>query len=223
MADQYATRAPSRRALTEGSHAGQQPSGGQTASSLLGEHRIWARAAGSSSTELLSRSDCLMNCPSPLEGYFSLKSQYRSSEVRSHSLQAALEQVFQRQSPVFLSQYSLSVTLSFKNHCHYVISQITTCSTLVTFVIAASQNKSKESHPPITVTYDLLLQAIMFSFWWLQFPRMAFLDLVLRGRQLEGNGKKPGTRRPGETISLKMFCKCCKWRKKCFACLSYYQ
>lgn len=101
--------------------------------------------------------------------HWSLKNQYRASEVRSRSPQAALEEIFQ----------SLSLLCSFLNipyqfpylskataimWSHVTISQITARYTLATFVMAASQNLSKESHLPITMTHDLLLQAIMFSF-----------------------------------------------------------
>lgn len=142
---------------------------GQIASSLLGDQRTWARATGCSFRELLSSSSCLMNYLSPLEGYFSLKNQDRSSEVRSRSLQAVIEEIFQ----------SLSLLCSFLNipyplpylpkaiaimWSHVTTSQITTCSTLATFVTETSQNTGKESHLPITMTYGLRLQAIMFSF-----------------------------------------------------------
>lgn len=150
-------------------HAGHQHSGGQIASSLLGELRRWARAAGCSFRELLSSSGCLMNCPSPLEGYFSLRNQYRSSEVRSRSLQATLEEIFQSLSllcsflniPYQLPYLSKATAIMWS---HVTISQITACSPLATFVMAASQNMSREGHLPITVTYDLLPQAIVFSF-----------------------------------------------------------
>lgn len=106
LIDQYPIFAPSRRVLTKRTHTSHQHSGGQIGSSLLGELRRRTSAAGCSFRELLSSFGCLMmNCPSPLEGYFSLRNQYRSSEVRSRSLQATLEEIFQ----------SLSLLCSFLN------------------------------------------------------------------------------------------------------------
>jgi hypothetical protein len=41
--------------------------------------------------------------------------------------------------------------------------------------MAASWNMSKDSHLPISMTYDLLPKGSVLLFLWLQFPRMAFL------------------------------------------------
>lgn len=50
---------------------------------------------------------------------------------------------------------------------------------------------SKDSHLPISMTYDLLPEGSVLLFLWLQFPRMAFLVLFLsRKKQLKGKGKK---------------------------------
>lgn len=82
--------------------------------------------------------------------------------------------------------------------------------------MAASQDMNKGSHLPITMTYSLLLQAIMFSVLQRLFPRMVFLHLILQKSQLEGNWKKSGTRtgRPGKTIPLEkvLFSTVVKWR-----------
>lgn len=69
---------------------------------------------------------------------------------------------------------------------------IYSCSTLATFVMAASRNMNRDSHLPISMTYDLLPKGSVLSFLWLQFPRMAFLVLVLwAGKQGKGRGKRP--------------------------------
>lgn len=114
---------PSRRVLPERSHAGHQHSGGQwqVLCQVSKEHESGQLMSFWRITFQLLLLDEL---PFSTERNFSLRNQCRSSEVRSCSLRAAVEvfHLSHSQSPVFLSQYSLSVTLSFKGHCHYVIS-----------------------------------------------------------------------------------------------------
>lgn len=74
--------------------------------------------------------------------------------------------------------------------------------------MAASRNMSRDSRLPVSMTYDPLPEASVLSFSQLQFPRMAFLVLVLwAGKQRKGRGKRfgkeaeeQGRQYPGERV-----------------------